>query len=96
MRRKQGRTGWEMRETWLGEMRGARLGEGGASVKQGALSPFKAGFSHYNSATGYCILQRPYYKVLLAFMMAFTSQVQHLHGKTEKGYVAWTPATLQR
>lgn len=52
-----------------------------ASVKQGWVSRFKEGFSHYDSATVYCILQRPYYNGLLAFMLPFTSQVQHLHGK---------------
>lgn len=51
------------------------------SVKQGRVSRFKEGFSHYDSATVYCILQRPYYNGLLAFMVPFTSRVQHLHGK---------------
>lgn len=44
-----------------------------ASVKQGRVSRFKEGFSHYDSATVYCILQRPYYNGLLAFMLPFTS-----------------------
>lgn len=55
--------------------------EGPGSIKQGRVSRFKGGFSHYDSATVYCILQRPYYNGLLAFMLPFTSQVQHLHGK---------------
>lgn len=51
------------------------------SVKEGRVSWFKEGFSHYNSATVYCILQRPYYDVVLAFVLPFRLRVQHLHGK---------------
>lgn len=51
------------------------------SVKQGRVFWLKEGFSHYDSATVYCILQRPYYNGLLAFMLPFTSRVQHLNGK---------------
>lgn len=64
-----------------GEREREREKQGPASVKQGRLSQFKGGFSHYDSATVYCILQRPYYSCLLAFMLPFTLQVQHLHGK---------------
>lgn len=60
---------------WGGEGRGA------VSVKKGRVSRFKEGFSHYDSATVYCILQRPYYDVVLAFMLTFRLRVQHLHGK---------------
>lgn len=62
--------------------------KGPASVKQGRVSRFKGGFSHYDSATVYCILQRPYYNGLLAFMLPFTWQVQHLHGKWGQGRLA--------
>lgn len=32
----------------------------------------------------YWILQRPYYNILLAFMLPFMLQVQHLHGNRGK------------
>lgn len=54
---------------------------GAVGVKKGRVSRFKEGFSHYDSATVYCILQRPYYDVVLAFMLTFRLRVQHLHGK---------------
>lgn len=57
------------------------VGRGAVSVKKGPVSRFKEGFSHYDSATVYCILQRPYYDVVLAFMLTFRLRVQHLHGK---------------
>lgn len=67
-----------IRKTGARERGGGNRG-GPTSVKQG--SQFKEGFSHYDSATVYGILQRPYYNGLLAFMLPFTSRVQHLHGK---------------
>lgn len=86
------RVGDEKRER---ERRGGGLG-GAASVKQGLLSRFKEGFSHYDSATEYCILQRPYYNGLLAFMMPFTLPSPTPAWKTGRGYVAWTPGRSQR
>lgn len=71
-----------MRKTGCREGLGAGWGWGGTRECQaGRVSRFKEGFSHYDSATVYCILQRPYYNGLLAFMLPFTSPAQHLHGK---------------
>lgn len=44
------------------------------------------GISHYDSVTVYCTLQRAYYNGLLAFMLPFTLQVQHLHPERRPGF----------
>lgn len=70
-------------EWWRNRNKGAerQRERGPANVKQGWVFRFKQGFSHYDSATVYCILQRPYYDGLLAFTLPFTLPVQHLHRK---------------
>ena len=65
--------GSTMRKTGVGERQRERGGP--TYVTQGRVFRFKEGFSHYDSATVYCILQRPYYKELLAFML-------HSHGES--------------